>query len=208
MQHNQKRHNQMKTYFLITSLLVLSAYSCNESNPSSHKNEIEPSSEKEDFGEPFCIYSPSNKKISATFPFNEAAEIEIVSYPMRDAYSRKGENKSELIRDSVFTVEGIEDRIKLSPAQIDTLFNILYNYKAKRYGNARSAADCYNPRHSIIFYKNNKAFAFLEVCLECQGTRQTNGTDFGDFCDTKMCILQKFFRKIGVQNEISDDMCP
>lgn len=151
----------------------------------------------------YCIYEKSNKDILATYPFSKADKIEIVSYPMRkSAYMN-----SRLIVDNKFIVEGIEDRIKLKGPQIDTLFSILFDYKLKSDKYGMPTADCYSPRHSILFYKDNKAFAFYEICFDCGGTRQTKDINFGEFCTEKTCKLQKFFRSVGVKHEIMDDLC-
>jgi hypothetical protein len=58
-----------------------------------------------------------------------------------------------------------------------------------------------------VFYKKNKAISFLEICLECDGTRQSEKTGFGDFCDEKMCKLQKFFQVIGVKGDFIEEKC-
>jgi len=151
----------------------------------------------------YCMYEKSDKDLLTTYPFSKADRIEVVSYPMRkSAYLN-----STLIINNKFIVKGIEDRIKLTDPQIDTLFSILFNYKLKSDKYGMPITDCYTPRHSILFYKNNKVFAFYEICFDCGGTRQTKDVDFGEFCIEKKCKLQKFFRSVGIKHEIMDDLC-
>jgi len=181
-------------------------FSCRETSVKKNQalNKVQTQkSDQYDPGETSCIYSKTAKKLTDTYPFDQADKIEIVSYPVRsDAYSN-----DKLIVDSSFVVKGIKDRIVLTTQQSDSLFSILFDYKTKREGSVVPDADCYNPRHSIIFYHRTKPIAFLEVCLECGGTRHSKDTNFGVFCDDKMCMLQKFFKSIGVKNGITDELC-
>jgi hypothetical protein len=151
-----------------------------------------------------CMYFKSDKIRSTTYPFNKADRIEIVSYP----YKRNDFRNDKLIVDNKFIIKGIEERIRLNSAQMDTLFSILFDYKTKVQNSPIPVADCYNPRHSILFYKDKNPFAFLEVCLECGGTRKSENTDFGVFCMGKMCLLQQFFLKIGIKGGITKHVCP
>lgn len=179
-----------------------------------NENVVEPDAvlvdeDEYDEGETGCAYAKTYKKPENIYPFDRSDKIELVSYDTRrDSYSN-----DELIQDGKFTLSKsaltkIEQRIRLDKTQSDSLFSILYNYKKIRHGNFESVADCYNPRHSIVFYQNGRAIAFLEICFTCNGTRQTKDVDFGEFCDEKWCVLQKFFEANKADYALFDEMCP
>lgn len=161
-----------------------------------------------DLGETGCTYNKTDKNPENTYPFDESDKIELVSYDTRrDSYSN-----DELIQDGEFKFSKtaftkIRQRIQLNKNQKDSLFSILFNYKKIRQGNVEPVADCYNPRHSIIFHKGGRAIAFLEICFECNGTRMTKYLDFGEFCEEKWCTLQKFFKVNGADFGLIDEMC-
>lgn len=138
------------------------------------------------------------------FPVSSTDKIELVSYSSRpNSYT-----DTSLIVDGKFKVEYIKQRVTLDKAQTDSLLSILYNVKPFPIGiDTTGLADCYNPRHSILFNKGNKTIAFLEVCFECGGTRQSKGVDFGQFCSEKMCMLQRFFKANKADFGIIDEIC-
>jgi hypothetical protein len=135
-----------------------------------------------------CLYEKLAPELTANTPFAVSNKVEIVSYEIRQYH----ELKDSLIRDGKFVVQGIKQRITLKKADQDSLFSILYDYgrieESEWYG-----ADCYDPHHSVIFYQNNQAIAFLEICFSCEDTRQSKGFNFGTYCSEKWGMLQKFF---------------
>lgn len=149
-----------------------------------------------------CVFE-RKAEMKHTFPFNASDNVELVSYESRqDSYSN-----NNLISNGKFTVDNIRQRVSLGKSQRDSIFSILYNYKPSPAGFDTLQADCYNPRHSIVFYKKSKAIAFFEICFECGGTRQSEGVDFGQFCPEKMCMLQTFFKTNGADFGVIDEMC-
>lgn len=150
-----------------------------------------------------CFYTKINHTISDTYPFNESDRIELVAY--EDRY-RNGIYDDDLIKNEQFLVTEIKQKHLLTKSQKEDLFSILYNYKGKIDSDS-PGPDCYEPHHSIIFYKNNKAIAFLEICFSCNRTKQTNGVNFGQLCEEKICKLQKFFRESNIDQFIIDEMC-
>ncbi len=156
-----------------------------------------------DEGETGCTYIQTGQKPANTHPFDKSDKVELVSYgTRRDSY-----RNDELIRSGKFTVPEIQQRVRLNKTQRDSLFSILFKLKKIRKGNVESIADCYNPRHSIVFYQGGQAIAFLEVCFECNGTRQTKELYLGEFCDEKWCILQQFFKVNGADFGLINEIC-
>jgi uncharacterized lipoprotein NlpE involved in copper resistance len=69
-------------------LLIIMLFGCQNSSTNSDKtvriNANTQETESADYGETFCIYQKSDKKLDATHPFDKADRIEIVSYPERE----------------------------------------------------------------------------------------------------------------------------
>jgi hypothetical protein len=61
------------------------------------------------------------------------------------------------------------ESIKLTQSQIDSLSNILLNFRLKTKGNVYSTVKgCYTPRNAILFLdKAENLIAFIEICFEC-----------------------------------------
>jgi hypothetical protein len=88
----------------------------------------------------------------------------------------------------------------LSNNQVDTLTDLLYNqsYTGPFYTNQKSG--CYNPRNAVLFLdSSHQAFAFIELCFECQGHRlSSTKVKAGDFCNQKYDLLREFFATNGI----------
>jgi hypothetical protein len=153
-----------------------------------------------------CIYSKSTKSIKTTYPFNVATKIEVISYANRPKIS-KSTSTDSLIQNGAFIVSNPLDRIVLNKFQTDSLFAILYNYNFIEKNHRVVGDDCYEAKHAIIFYQNETAVAFIELCIDCKNKLKTSGIDFGEFCRDKFCILQSFFKFIGIKHEIYDEFC-
>lgn len=81
-------------------------------------------------------------------------------------------------------------------------FNLLYTllYKKRELETIISNKDCYNPRNGILFYnKDNKVFAFFEICFECQGNKSTKDIPKIDrLTDKEYNELKLLFKEYGV----------
>lgn len=192
----------MKNLVIATLLIAFGCSGGDKSKePSSDQNLIDSTSEELVFNGP-CVFEKRAKQQSP-FPFNNSDKIELVAYePRRDAYSNR-----DLIDKGVFSVNDIRQRVTLNNTQRDSLFSILYNFKPVPVGLDTMQADCYNPKHSIVFYEKSAAIAFFEICFECGGSKQSLGVDFGQFCPEKMCMLQNFFKSNKVGVGIIDELC-
>lgn len=157
---------------------------------------------KFDKGVTTCTFHKTDKTPANTSPFNRSNKIELVSYQDRhDDYA-----KDKLIQDGKFVVLNIEQRTILNAMQSDSLFSILFNLKKVRQGNVESIYFCYNPHHSIVFYQDDRAIAYLEVCFECF-TAKGMGVNSGEFCDEKWCRLQGFFKDNKIDYALNDKLC-
>jgi hypothetical protein len=194
----------MRTLITIIFLSMLGCSSKDKTDAQVSADTIQSESENEEdavFNGP-CVFERVGE-LANTFPFNRCDRVELVSYECRkDSYSN-----DNLIRNDKFMVADIAQRVSLGQSQRDSIFSILNNYRPSPVGLDTLEADCYNPRHSIVFYEKTKAIAFFEICFECGGTRQSPGADFGHFCPEKACMLQNFFKSNGADLGIIDELC-
>jgi hypothetical protein len=193
----------MRTLIAIFFLFIFSCSTKDKTTTqiSADTLEVESTIEEEVFNGP-CVFQRTGQ-MQSKFPFDKSDKVELVSYECR----KVSDDNDNLIRNEKFTVDNIKQRVSLGQSQRDSVFSILYNLRPSPAGLDTLQADCYNPRHSIVFYQNTKAIAFFEICFECGGTRQSPGVDFGQFCPEKMCLLQKFFKANGASLGIIDELC-
>lgn len=191
----------MKNTILIMTLILL-VPGCKQADQKSNIVQEVTEAELVEIDSYSCSYKEVPAEYIKTTPFGKADKIEIVSY----TNTRRSQGyEEELINDGEFIVTALKQRATLTPAGKDSLFYILYNLKSRNEDS--TTADCYSPNHSIIFYKDTKAIAFLELCFMCSGSRQSKNIDFGEMCDEKWCILQHFFKSNKVDYALIDEMC-
>lgn len=96
------------------------------------------------------------------------------------------------------------ESIQLNQEQIDTLSNILFNYKVVGKGTLFvSIYGCYFPRNSIIFLdKTGKPICFIEICFECKRIIGSNSAldkvASVSLCDEKLNKLDNLFGSVGI----------
>lgn len=87
--------------------------------------------------------------------------------------------------------------ITLDSLQINYLNDLLSGRHRKPYPKgelARSVADCFYPRHNIIFLdKHDSVVNYISICFECGNTKQSK-PDLAD-----MDNMQSFFNSIGLK---------
>lgn len=96
------------------------------------------------------------------------------------------------------------ESIKLNQAQIDTLSNILFNYKLTIKGFVQSEIKgCYTPRNTIIFLdKAENPIGYIEICFECS---HIGGSDMAlseiassGLCYQKFSNIHQLFKNVGI----------
>lgn len=141
--------------------------------------------------------TPLHKRM-ATFPFNKATKVKIISYNLNlkrstaNSYtpappppktkedsirltkyydSIKKNKKFELreaVDQSVFA--GIQESRTLTLSEISELTDVIYNTCDKYYIKLVSSSGCFFPRNAILFYdESDTIFAYFEICFECSG---------------------------------------
>lgn len=121
--------------------------------------------------------------ISKIYPFSRADKIEVVAFYKKDF-------DTEIILKGVLpkiSKENISERKFLTEKQIYSLAQALRCTWAK---NCNDNLNCYEPKHLIIFYNNNKPFSYLEFsveCLEMQSKDNKNG--IFNFCSKNVEVF-------------------
>ncbi|WP_129041294.1 hypothetical protein [Chryseobacterium sp. CH21] len=156
--------------------------------------------------------TPLNKRI-ATFPFNKATKVKIISYNLNlkrstansyitpplppktkedsiiitKYYDSIKKNATfelrEAIEQSIF--DGIQESKILTLSEISELTDVIYNTCDKYYIKSVSSSGCFFPRNAILFYdESGKIFAYFEICFECSGIESSPRNILDPF---KMC---------------------
>jgi hypothetical protein len=95
----------------------------------------------------------------------------------------------------------LKEIITINNPQIDSLTDIICNYGYKGIFYSFKENTClYNPKNAILFLdKNEKTFAFIELCFKCGEYRMSNKRiSIGELCSQKYELLKSFFIKCGV----------
>jgi len=197
----------MKSLKYIVFVVFCFVFGC-QTNETTNQNRNQPDTifnyaYAEDDGGTRCAFKRTEKKPESTFPFNKSDKIELVSYGAK----LNLHSDNELIRDGKFMVKEIKQRVTLNKAQTDSLFSILYNFEKIKKGSEEPLADCYNPRHCIVFYQDGRAISFLEICFDCRKRRMPENLDFGESCDEKWCLLQNFFKVNKADFGLIEEIC-
>jgi hypothetical protein len=61
-------------------------------------------------------------------------------------------------------------------------------------------ADCYNPRHLLVFYQKDKLVGYYEFCAECGGSRQSEGIKVPSICTEQGDALIEIFKELKLKN--------
>ncbi|AWH86040.1 hypothetical protein HYN59_13375 [Flavobacterium album] len=136
-----------------------------------------------------------------TFPFSQTEKIEVISYPERNYWDtlRRGprDGMGLVVENKKFVLDSsyIKERVFLDDKFKKLVFDLLFIKKRKE---ECTAAACFIPRHTILFYnKKMEIIADIEVCLEC-------GTSYGSFKYNSMCSegtehLKEIFKQAGIK---------
>lgn len=122
-------------------------------------------------------------------------KIRLISYNQhRDTYSN---NDSISIINDTIKIPQIEivDNIELHQNYSEKIFSILLSEKRKG-----TMADCYYPRHILLFYKNSKIIGFYEFSVGCGGCTQSDKIDIGYINTEQGKELIELFKEMKLKN--------
>ena len=192
---------------LFSIILITALFSCKEeaSNTDALNDEM---------NEQECVYKKYPYPKDSVFPFSQADKIEIIAYDSAFGSAFTGGRihgyTIERLRDSMSIKSNIRDKVILNKNQADTLFSIFVDYTFENASTGIVSADCYNPRHAILFYKDGQLIEYVEICFECARIefigRKSKFAKFcyNNFCEGKWCYLSEYFKKCGMANNFSE----
>lgn len=143
-----------------------------------------------------CLYSNryTAEQRLHFYPFSKATAVKLVSF-QSPAYLIIGSTLP--MKNGKVDTSQLKEAIILGPGQVDTLTDLMYNWRYTDPFFTTTKYLCYEPHNAILFFNAaGDAFAFLEICFQCTGYR-TNSKQFrtGDFCQQKYELLKQFFEK-------------
>jgi hypothetical protein len=155
-----------------------------------------------------CLYQDNSSKLKTIFPFSEADKIEVVAFGFdiearvrikNDVFQlmavpRMGDTTSKKNRNIT-----LKDIKVLNEQEVKMLFSILFDYQTPD-GNS-VAAGCYEPHHAILFYKEDKAIDFLELCFHCRNYSNSEKDSFKGFCLETYNRLEGFVSATGIETD-------
>jgi hypothetical protein len=143
------------------------------------------------------VSSCNEKEKNKTSEFLKGYDkIRLISYNThRDVYSSQYELK---VQNDTVRIPNINviDNVVLDKRYSEKIATILFSTESECL-----LADCYNPRHLILFYKKNKIVDFYEICAECGGSRQSKNIDFPEFCTDKGDQIIALFKEMKLKND-------
>jgi hypothetical protein len=203
----------MKTTFIILACVLTSCLTHGQKLPGRHatKNEQELMDKSQDCARVKSV--PLAERLKH-YPFDRAKDVKLVSFKSSydSAFGEYYEDSLPRKNDTVCFSKMFEI-ITLTPSQVDTLTDLIYNYgfkfNYKPKGNVyfiSSIMECYNPRNAILFLdKSNQVFEFIEICFECKKTRtSSDNVSLGTACNQKLLLIKDLFREAGIKYGVSE----
>ena len=147
----------------------------------------------------FLLFITACSKIDNTQveSFNKYDKVRLLSY---DSH-RKVDSKEDYlwIKNDTLIIPKVKiiDNVVLSHEYKNQIINILCSHDYKNC----SMADCYNPRHILLFYKNNKLIDYYEFCASCGGSTQSLGINIPSICMEQGQELIKIFKEMKLKND-------
>lgn len=123
--------------------------------------------------------------------------IRLVSYnTKRDVYNSNYELKIENDTIKIPNINFI-DNVVLKKKEADKIFEIILSPPERG-----TLADCYNPRHILLFYKKNKMVEFFEFCTECGGSQiSSNKIKINSIVTEQGKELIRVFKEMKLKND-------
>jgi len=128
--------------------------------------------------------------------FEQYDKVRLLSYNHhRDAHTGKNEINISDNEIQIDEVEFVDDLI-LSEKYKRKISNAIANVNTDEC----LMADCYNPRHLLVFYQKDKLVGYYEFCAECGGSRQSEGVKMPSICGQQGDALIEIFKELKLKN--------
>ncbi len=140
-----------------------------------------------------CIQKIEKSQASRTVAAYD--KIRLISYNTA-RIDRDG--KLPAIVDNDINISGVEfvDDVTLTPTQSEKIIEVLQAKESECV-----MADCYNPRHILLFYKQAKLVGFYEFCAECGGSMQSENLKLQSICTAQGDELIQIFKEMKLRND-------
>lgn len=122
---------------------------------------------------------------------DKADKVEVISY--ESEYECDSTKNNESFSTGPVNPKCIHDKIILEGDKIDEINSILFD-NADNSGMCERN-DCYEPRHSVIFYSKGERVAYVDICLRC---RQSRGENIGCLTFERLDEIESYLKKIGI----------
>lgn len=134
----------------------------------------------------------SKEKEALDSIFNQTRKIEIYAYLDYNKWEKN--DKKEIIynNDIYIKDEYVRNKILLTKKQIKKLEKSLLKTKVE----IDERADCFDPRHTIVFFNNhNKILGFINLCFSCLNSDSSKNLAF---LSDKMLLQANLFKDFGI----------
>lgn len=141
----------------------------------------------------FCSCSSKFETKDTKSIVEQFDSIRLISYSTARVY----ENKL-IINDSSVTISGVKfiDDLFLRPDQKNEIIDIIQTHTSNECMNA----DCYDPRHLLLFYKDKKIIGHYEICVSCGASMKSENIDLVPLCNETANNLIKMFERLKLKN--------
>ena len=147
-----------------------------------------------------------NERLSF-FPFDKASKIAIASFDVMvvSAKARKELHWGLPTINDTISLSRLEQIKVLNASEVAKLTDIMYNTCSRWTITEKTAMGCYFPRNAILFLDSaGRAFAYMEICFECHGTKNSGGIKQINECDIMYQDLQAYFKSLGLKTSASE----
>jgi hypothetical protein len=142
-----------------------------------------------------CIYQQkySDSARNSFYPFNSAAKVKLVSF--RYHYNNFPITKNR------YKIDSLREVKTLSPKEVSTLTDILYNNTRKDTSFDVESLCEFQPRNAILFFDTAGTLKeWILICFHCEDYEKSSAAvAFGVDCQEKLERLRKFFVAKGVK---------
>lgn len=147
----------------------------------------------------WTCHSPEKEDNISHF-INKYDSIRLISYnTARDVFSGTVTFKIENNSLKISNIKFIDDII-LTKNSSRNIFDVLLSKP-----DSCSTADCYNPRHVLLFYKRDKIIGFYEFCAACGGSYKSNNIKISPICSEQALELSRIFKEMNLKNDGKED---
>lgn len=121
-----------------------------------------------------------------------ADRIEVISY--KSVHECDSTKDDESVKLEHAEPKCIEEKIVLSKEEFIDIKKVLFEHAILK--GSCEVNDCYEPRHSVLFYKDNKRIAYVDICFVCA---QSRGERIGCLTFKRSKEIQTYFKSLGIK---------